>query len=66
MRYREKKTTNGALFLDIVADDQQEKIFCIVILAIYSTPYKDGCYKTFEFSTLKAANKKFNSLIDKI
>lgn len=66
MRYREKKTTNGALYLDIGVDDREEKIYCVVILAIYGTFEKNGCYKTFEFCTLKAANKKFDSLIDRI
>lgn len=66
MRYREKKTTNGALYLDISVDDRAEKIYCVVVLAIYSTWEKQGEYKTFEFATLKAANKKFDSLLDKI
>lgn len=66
MRYREKKTINGLLVLDIGADDQKEKLYCVVVLAIYSTPERDGAYKTYYFSTLKAANKKFDSLLNKI
>lgn len=66
MRYREKKTAAGHLVLDISVDDREEKIYCVVVLAIYSTWEKDGDYKTYYFSTLKAANRKFNSLLDKI
>lgn len=66
MRYRVKSTANGRLVLDICVDDREEKIYCAVILAVYSTPEKDGIYKPYYFSTLKAANKKFNSLLDKI
>jgi hypothetical protein len=66
MRYREKKTTNGALYLDIDVDSREEKIYCVVILAIYGTYEKNGDYKTYYFSTLKAANKKFDTLIDRI
>lgn len=66
MRYREKKTSAGLLVLDITVDDREEKIYCVVVLAIYSTWEKDGEYKTFYFSTLKAANNKFNSLLNRI
>ena len=66
MRYREKKTAAGHLVLDIAVDDRAEKIYCVVVLAIYSTVDKQGDYKTFYFSTLKTANKKFDSLLDKI
>ena len=66
MRYREKKTVAGHLMLDIAVDDRKEKIYCVVILAIYSTLEKQGDYKTYYFATLKAANKKFDALRDKI
>ena len=66
MRYREKKTAAGHLMLDIAVDDREEKIYCVVILAIYSTLEKQGDYKTYYFATLKAANKKYDALRDKI
>ena len=66
MRYREKKTAAGHLVLDIDVDDREEKIYCVVVLAIYSTRERQGDYKTYYFATLKAANKKFDALRDKI
>ena len=66
MRYREKKTAAGHLVLDICVDNREEKINCVVVLAVYSTWEKDGDYKPYYFSTLKAANKKFDSLLDRI
>lgn len=66
MRYREKKTASGHLVLDFCVDDREEKIYCAVILAVYSTVDKNGIYKPYYFSTLKAANKKFDSLLDRI
>lgn len=66
MRYKGITTEKGALFLDICVDEREERIYCIVIFAIYETPDTRGDYKTFDFATLKAANKKFRALLNRI
>jgi hypothetical protein len=61
-----QSTEKGVRRLEIGIDDRAERVYFEVILAIYGTPKKNGVYKVFEFKTLSAANKKFNSIGDLI
>jgi hypothetical protein len=62
MIYRTESTAKGSRTLEVVIDDRLEKVFFDVSFAIYGTLETKGKYRKYTFTTLKAANKKFDDL----